>query len=332
MCASAHARIARAIRNARRAAGRCAGTQLRSSVTDAVQPPAPDSWLSLCAGLPVIAGATPGAGRGLFAVVDVPYASTLFRAEPVVCCPPSSSNGTASLRTCAYCLRPLASPEKHQFCSVQCLEHSKRVLPQSVTPKWTRFYDDCATRGVVYPLLAARLALGVVHGVFHPKVLQPLCYARGAVTQPPAPWIEEHALLLGALLESKHDASWLTVEWYASVLARLHINAFRVDIPRLDMPLTLDALAQQSQHGSGTAVYMLPSLLNHSCEPNVDALWRDGDATLTLAARRDIAAGEELSITYIDADLPVAERRQMLHHGYGFNCRCPACLDEAGDK
>jgi len=97
------------------------------------------------------------------------------------------------------------------------------------------------------------------------------------------------------------------------------------------MPLSLDALAQQAQNGSGTAVYMLPSLLNHSCEPNIDAVWRDGDATLTLAARRDIAAGEELNITYIDAGLPATERRQLLLNGYGFVCMCPACVDELGD-
>ena len=55
---------------------------------------------------------------------------------------------------------------------------------------------------------------------------------------------------------------------------------------------------------TGTALYTLPSMLNHSCDPSVDAVWDNGDATLTLRARREIDAGEELTITYIDADSP----------------------------
>jgi len=286
-----------------------------------------ESWLSLCAGLPVIAGSTPNAGRGLYALVDLDYAATVFTAKPVVCTPASGT-----LRSCPYCLRPLPGTQAQQYCSERCSQKAAEVLPLSLTPSWTSFTDAASRRGFVYPLLAARIALGVENGAFTQRVLEPLCYARGAVTDPPLAWKEEHRLLLESLRESGHDvASWMTVDWYASVLARLHLNSFRVDIPRVDMPLSLDALAQQAQNGSGTAVYMLPSLLNHSCDPNIDAVWRDGDATLTLAARRDIAAGEELNITYIDAGLPATERRQLLLNGYGFVCMCPACVDELGD-
>jgi SET and MYND domain-containing protein len=76
---------------------------------------------------------------------------------------------------------------------------------------------------------------------------------------------------------------------------------------------------------------VLPSLANHVCDPNLDAVWLDGDATITLRARRDIAAGEELRITYIDSTVPVAERRETLRFGYGFDCACPACTEELAD-
>jgi hypothetical protein len=61
----------------------------------------------------------------------------------------------------------------------------------------------------------------------------------------------------------------------------------------------------------------------------VDAVWDNGDATLTLRCRADVAAGEELTITYIDADSPVEARRQRLHHAYGFTCVCARCVEEA---
>jgi len=86
-----------------------------------------------------------------------------------------------------------------------------------------------------------------------------------------------------------------------------------------------------SGRGTGSALYGLPSMLNHSCDPSVDAAWTDGDATLVLTARRDVAAGEELRISYIDADASASARRETLRHAYGFECGCERCVEEAGD-
>ena len=75
----------------------------------------------------------------------------------------------------------------------------------------------------------------------------------------------------------------------------------------------------------GSAVYFIPSLCNHSCDPNVDVGFEDGSSRMTLRARREIEAGEELSITYVDAGLPRETRQRTLLQGYGFTCMCPAC-------
>ena len=289
----------------------------------------------MCSGLPVIAGSARDAGRGLFAVVDVPYAATLFTAQPVVCCPPVLARGGAA-SSCAHCLRPLSDQSaalgtgSSRFCCAKCQEGAASVLADE-TPGWQRFRALCADAGAVYPLLAARLAFSVARGAQRSDALDGLCFARGAVEHPPPEWLEQHAALAQALRDAMPgvvdpSAAWMTPGWYTGVLARLHLNAFRVDIPRMDI-----SLADVVQHGSGTAVYLLPSLFNHECDPNVDAVWRHGDAQLTLAARRDIMAGEQLSISYIDADQPVAERRRELRHGYGFHCVCAACVEESGE-
>ena len=77
--------------------------------------------------------------------------------------------------------------------------------------------------------------------------------------------------------------------------------------PPVDFRAAMEAALVSSAAGLGTgsALYTLPSMLNHSCDPSMDAVWDGGDATLTLRARREIVAGEELTITYIDADSPV---------------------------
>lgn len=60
----------------------------------------------------------------------------------------------------------------------------------------------------------------------------------------------------------------LTDDWYAGVLARLHINAFRVE--RVDQEDCGDILAAAAasilgESLVGSAVYILPSMYNHDC-------------------------------------------------------------------
>jgi SET and MYND domain-containing protein len=180
----------------------------------------------------------------------------------------------------------------------------------------------------MHPLLAARLACAVASGSAHAITLDGLCFANGAVAAPPPQWLAEHASLHASFLRGGVPCDFLTPDWYVGVLARLHLNVFRVDIPRNDIT-DVASLARAIAHGSGTAAYLLPSLANHECDPALHAAWAGGDATLTLTARRDIAAGEEVRITYIDSGAGVAERREQLRFAYGFVCGCAACVEEA---
>eukprot|EP00850_Spirogloea_muscicola_P019088 SM000183S03982 [mRNA] locus=s183:115366:117396:+ [translate_table: standard] len=104
-----------------------------------------------------------------------------------------------------------------------------------------------------------------------------------------------------------------------------------------------------------TAFYVLQSCVNHSCEPNAHAfkraevrqlltlsygyglempqaaqlgLWQDRDGRATLLALRHIAAGEEVTISYIDESAPWHERQAELAD-YGFACHCTRCEREA---
>ncbi|KAB2095143.1 hypothetical protein ES319_A01G015700v1 [Gossypium barbadense] len=92
----------------------------------------------------------------------------------------------------------------------------------------------------------------------------------------------------------------------------------------------LDALGEDySNCCQGTAFFPLQSCMNHSCCPNAKAFKReeDRDGQATIIALRPICNGEEVTISYIDEDLPFEERQALLAD-YGFRCRCPRCLDE----
>lgn len=43
-------------------------------------------------------------------------------------------------------------------------------------------------------------------------------------------------------------------------------------------------------------------------------------------ALRDIKKGEELTISYIDENLPYETRQRQLKELYYFECKCPKCL------
>lgn len=73
-------------------------------------------------------------------------------------------------------------------------------------------------------------------------------------------------------------------------------------------------------------VYVLQACCNHSCVPNC-CVENGADACISLRAERDIAAGEELTITYVPLGLPQSRRQELLDN-YRFTCDCSRCAQE----
>ena len=95
----------------------------------------------------------------------------------------------------------------------------------------------------------------------------------------------------------------LDLDWFVSVLSRLHINVFRVGCmlpppssspvfdgrPSAASPAAGNVLwPAMGATTSGSAAYLAASLFNHSCEPNVEVVFRRNDSTATFVASRDI--------------------------------------------
>lgn len=69
------------------------------------------------------------------------------------------------------------------------------------------------------------------------------------------------------------------------------------------------------------------ALLNHSCSPNA-AIVFDGNFA-SIRSTRDIAQGEQVTISYIDNTYKRSTRRGQLRTGYFFECQCPGCVPPA---
>ncbi|KAI0050093.1 SET domain-containing protein [Auriscalpium vulgare] len=101
---------------------------------------------------------------------------------------------------------------------------------------------------------------------------------------------------------------------FARVHGIINTNAINID----DMP-------GQTDFGPYVAVLKDICRANHSCNPNAIYRWDFATFTGALHARRAIAAGEEVSISYIGAHMPYAERHERLRDKYFFVCKCPVC-------
>ncbi|KAI9341963.1 hypothetical protein BDR26DRAFT_859859 [Obelidium mucronatum] len=80
----------------------------------------------------------------------------------------------------------------------------------------------------------------------------------------------------------------------------------------------------------GRALYPFASYFNHSCDPNCEPI--QDQIHLTFKTRRRIEAGEELTIAYMDTNVPLASRRSALLQDYFFECCCDRCLLESKAK
>lgn len=77
----------------------------------------------------------------------------------------------------------------------------------------------------------------------------------------------------------------------------------------------------------GFGLVPLVALTNHSCAPNVEVKvpWV---TQLEMIALRDIQAGEEFLMSYIEEEQPFRARQRDLLGSYGFRCCCMRCLSE----
>ncbi|MED6207010.1 Histone-lysine N-methyltransferase atxr2 [Stylosanthes scabra] len=106
-------------------------------------------------------------------------------------------------------------------------------------------------------------------------------------------------------------------------------NPDKEEAEKITQPI-LDALGEDySVCCQGTAFFPLQSCMNHSCCPNAKAFKRDEDrdGQATIIAVRSIRKGEEITISYVDEDLPFEERQASLAD-YGFRCSCLKCIEE----
>jgi len=73
------------------------------------------------------------------------------------------------------------------------------------------------------------------------------------------------------------------------------------------------------------AIFGLTANINHDCEPNCCISSSFVDARIDVVALRDIAVGEEITISYVPPRLRFQQRQRELRAKYLFDCTCYRC-------
>lgn len=139
-------------------------------------------------------------------------------------------------------------------------------------------------------------------------------------------------------------------EWCASkepteLLGSLQANACEVPPDQLDalakmtgnpLATTMNIIGQirtnacQVIRGGakvGCALSVLMGWHNHDCAPNAaSVVGPTGEVSIT--ALKDIAEGDEVTISYIDTREDCEARKKTLAQHYGFECKCARCTEE----
>lgn len=261
-----------------------------------------------------------GRGRSVVAQRVLAAGSSLVECTPIA---KVVKSAPAEVQYCQHCLG--VAPHGMRHCSAACADDSAglRFLERVDLSPLEAIHREQQRK---FPLLVAQLLSKLLTGIQSAGAppaawenAMALCHAN---LEPEAmPQVEaEHAQLRDAFVAAG-VASGGTLELllplarYAQLLGAAQLNAFEL----------------RMSHGFLVSC-LLPceaSFFNHSCDPN--ALISVGEThAVSFVAAREIAAGEEVCISYVATDLPHGERQHIFQHKYGFECQCPVCRADAG--
>lgn len=87
-------------------------------------------------------------------------------------------------------------------------------------------------------------------------------------------------------------------------------------------------------NNEGSGLYVMQSKINHSCLPNAEITFPKSNHTLEVVALRDISAGEEICISYLEECQLLSSRhsrQKYLQENYIFLCGCEKCTSQIND-
>ena len=279
-------------------------------------------------------------GRDLRVSEYLPRGSVVLRCLPLVMVPADTQLG---LR-CASCLTKAPLTPCRHACDYSICEYCK------AQGRWDSVHmaGECVSLRHLWTLIGRR-ATGSESGAADAtnsdsggvRMLIRLAYVRCTPLEAPATCLEGDALCdqpdsVTELLSHFEDLSEEQAEqaismadmakWCLLPCARMGRAALAEEAARLWCN-SFDIVEAESGKSIGEALYPSIALaVNHSCTPNADFHWEEGNAgAMALRTLSPIDKGEIVSIPYCCLFTPAAARRKHLKETYFFTCCCARC-------
>lgn len=289
----------------------------------------------------------PYKGRGLYTNRLVQRGEIVLQDQPLLL---TVSSERAS-KVCAFCLRLLKQGaitcpacQQCSFCNPDCASAAASALC---------VHSPQACRALM-ALTSASLNAEENDGFRY--LLQLSCLRASQLSQPGSSYqqLQElgsivtadqqrlasklHPMLAAAL---GADVALMSVDDMAKELAREQHNSYGILLQPSD-PST-SGRGHTSGHTSGHAsserklrgsgVYLMASLINHECCPNVarfDYFDRPGpgNSSLMFRALHDLPAGTEVTQSYVPINWSYRQRQRQLRDVFHFTCNCSRCQTE----
>ena len=90
-------------------------------------------------------------------------------------------------------------------------------------------------------------------------------------------------------------------------------------------------VSDEAERLLGYALYLGPSILDHSCKPTAEVRFLGSRIEVRCKTARSTTDLRQISISYIDKNLGRDERRRILQKHFHFDCLCVRCLNEKAD-
>ena len=272
----------------------------------------------------------PHRGRGVIATRPIRRGEALIDTVPMAAVLKSSSPSSTD-RLCSSCFTPIEDSRVMSLerqCTDSCAHEHERgggaLLDRvDLSPLHALHREQSRKFPLIIGMLLSSLLAEIKQSGKVPESWAPLelCYAELHDEAAPQVEAEHHALLTAfaaaGLANEQTLQLFMPLSRYKRLLGAAQLNAFE---------LTLS-------HGASVSALLpgVASCFNHSCSPNV--LISCGASThVSFVAGEDVAADEELCISYLDVEQSVSDRRHLLLHKYGFECNCERCVRESGQR
>ena len=219
---------------------------------------------------------------------------------------------------CDTCLKALTTDvdqcsacKSVSYCNTKCQKAAWRGWHKKECKMMASLREEQGVKPTPTLLMTFRTLLACDGDLKH-EFLSGLVHHLATMSQKRRDMYAQLTVLLNSMLK-RAGMDELSMQDALELFAKLEVNSF--------------SILSDTFSTVGQGIYKQASVVNHSCQPNMTVSF-SGREMIAMPIK-DIKAGEELTVSYVELASLAAERNDALQARYGFRCKCDRCEGDA---